>query len=88
MDSSYALLDKYGIVKSKLKLIKYILFGNFWSFLLVLSGIADIIIGFLVLTDIIHVEDSPFPAYIICFIISAIYLVAGIILAIIKMRKK
>jgi len=71
-----------------LKLLKHILFGNFWSFLLILSGIIDSVIGIFVLTDIISVEDSSFPTYVICFIIGFIYLTAGLIIAIVKMRKE
>jgi hypothetical protein len=70
-----------------LKLIKYILFGNFWSFLLILSGIVDTAIGICVLTGIISVRNSPVPILIICFAIGFIYFAAGLAIAVIKRKK-
>jgi len=71
-----------------LKLLKYILFGNFWSFLLTLSGIVDIAIGIFVLTNIISVDSHSFLVSIICFIIGIIYLTGGFIIAMVKMKKQ
>jgi hypothetical protein len=64
-----------------------ILFGNFWSFLLTLSGIIDFVIGVLVITDVIHVTEHSLMAAIICFGVGFAYLMGGITIAIVKMRK-
>ena len=66
----------------------FILFGNFWSFLLVLSGIVDVVIGLLVLFDVIQVVEHSFLAAIFCFVVGAIYFSGGVIIALVKMRKK
>jgi len=71
-----------------LKLIKYILFGNFWSFLLILSAIVDIAIGVIILTDVLPVKGSPLPISLVCFAIGLIYLAAGLGIAITRLRKK
>jgi hypothetical protein len=71
-----------------MKLLKYILFGNFWSFLLVLSSIVDIAIGFMILTGIISVKDHALTAFIICLVIGLIYLAAGLTIAIVKCSKQ
>jgi hypothetical protein len=68
-------------------LLKVILFGSFWSFLLVLSGIIDIILGLLFAIGVFSVRESPLPISIICFIIGFIYLAAGISIGVAKKRK-
>jgi hypothetical protein len=69
-------------------LIKHILLGNFWSFLLVLSGIVDIAIGLSILTGLIAVKNSPFSISIVCFVIGVIYLAAGLAIALFKIKKQ
>jgi hypothetical protein len=71
-----------------LKLLKHILFGNFWSFLLILSGIVDIGIGILILTGVIQAEDSTFTLFLVCLIIGLVYLAAGLLIAILKSSKQ
>jgi hypothetical protein len=71
-----------------LKLIKHILLGNFWSFLLTLSGIVDIAIGIVILTGTLPVKNSPLPIFIICFVTGMVYLGAGLAIAALTMRKK
>jgi hypothetical protein len=71
-----------------LKLLKHILFGNFWSFLLVLSGVVDIAVGIFVLTGAMRVKGSSFPVFIVCFVTGFIYLSAGLAIAVFKMRKE
>ena len=69
-------------------LVKYILFGNFWSFLLVLSGLVDIIIGILVLTGVITTRSSGFPVFIVCLATGLLYFSAGLAIAIFGRRKR
>jgi|GEM_PF-3206000 len=71
-----------------LKLLKHILFGNFWSFLLILSGIVDIVIGLFVLTDLISVRNYSTLLFIICLIIGLVYITAGLVIALVSIRKK
>jgi hypothetical protein len=68
-------------------LLKVILFGSFWSFLLVLSGLIDIALGLLFAIGVFSVRESPAPIFVICFIIGSIYLAAGIAIGIAKKRK-
>jgi hypothetical protein len=69
-------------------LLKHILFGNFWSFLLILSGIVDITIGILVLAGTISVKGSSLPVFLICLFIGLIYLAAGFAIAIVNAKKQ
>lgn len=69
-------------------LIKSILFGSFWSFLLVLSGIADLVLGLFFGIGILSVNDPPVPMFIICLAIGFIYLAAGIFIGALKSRKQ
>lgn len=70
-------------------LIRHILFENFWSFLLILSGFVDIGIGLvLVFTDGKSFSGPPLPVYAICFITGAIYLSLGIVIALVRLRRK
>lgn len=71
-----------------MKMLKYIFFGNFWSFLLILSGIIDLIIGTLVITDIIHVTEHAFLAAVVAFGVGLLYLAGGLVIAWVKMRKE
>lgn len=71
-----------------MKMLKYIFFGNFWSFLLILSGIIDLIIGTLVITDIIHVTEHAFIAAVVAFGVGMLYLTGGIVIAWVKMKKE
>ena len=71
-----------------MKIIKQILIGSFWSFLLTLSGIIDIIIGLLVLTGIIPVDEHSVMVSIICFAVGLLYLSGGIAIAVVKVKKK
>lgn len=71
-----------------MKIFKHILTGNFWSFLLTLSGIIDVMIGFLVMFDVIHVEEHATLAYVICFGVGSLYFVGGILIAVFKMRRE
>lgn len=69
--------------------IKHILFENFWSFLLVLSGVVDIGIGvILVFTDGKSFSGPPLPVFVICFITGAVYLSLGIVIALVRLRRK
>jgi hypothetical protein len=55
----------------------------------VLSGMVDIAFGLVLLfTDALHIENSPFPVYVICLIIGLLYFSLGILIAIMKMRKQ
>jgi uncharacterized membrane protein HdeD (DUF308 family) len=56
--------------------------------LLILSGIVDIAIGILVLTGALPVRNAPLPVFLICFVIGFVYLAAGLIIAIVKMKKQ
>ena len=69
-------------------LIKHILFGNFWSFLLILSGVIDMAIGVLVVTGAIFVRSSTVPVIIVCFGIGLVYLAAGLAIAIVRMKRQ
>ena len=71
-----------------MKILKYILLGNFWSFLLILSGIIDLIIGTLVITDTIHVTEHAFIAAVVAFGVGILYLAGGIVIAVVKTRKE
>lgn len=70
-----------------MEFLKHILFGNFWSFLLILSGIVDIAIGVFVLTGVLPVKNHQFLIFIICLIIGMVYLAGGFTIALVKMRK-
>jgi len=70
-----------------LELLKHILFGNFWSFLLILSGITDIVIGILVLTGTISIKNSSLPVFLICLVTGLVYLAAGFAIAIVDKKK-
>ena len=71
-----------------LKLLKHILFGNFWSFLLVLSGIVDIAIGIFIFTGLFPVRNSSALILIICLIIGLVYIAAGLAIALVSIKKK
>ncbi len=72
-----------------MRLLKYILFRNFLSFLLTLAGIVDIGIGVFIVLDIIPVEASSLIlSYIFCFAIGSIYFAAGIMIAMVKLKKE
>ncbi len=64
------------------------MFGNFWSFLLILSGIIDLVIGTLVITDTIHVTEHAFIAAVVAFGVGTLYLAGGIAIAVVKMRRE
>jgi hypothetical protein len=69
-------------------LIKHILFGNFWSFLFVLSGLVDLGIGGVsYLTGALTAKNSPLPTFVICFIVGGVYLFIGFTIAIVKKRR-
>ena len=69
--------------------IKHILFGNFWSFLLILAGIVDIGIGVLsYFSGILAVRDSPLSTFLICLIVGSIYFAAGLAVAVVKYKKR
>jgi hypothetical protein len=69
-------------------LIKHILFGNFWSFLFVLSGLVDLGIGVVsYLTGALATRNSPLPTFVICFIVGGVYLSVGLTIAIVKIRR-
>ena len=79
---------RLGLKEENTGLIKYILFGNFWSFLLILSGIVDIVLGILFLTGIISVKGgSSFLVFIICLITGLVYFLGGLSIAIIQRKK-
>ncbi len=71
-----------------LKILKLILFGSFWSFLLVVSGIVDIGIGCCILSGIISVEGSALTIFLICLGIGLIYLAGGFAIAMVKNRSQ
>lgn len=71
-----------------MNIIKEILIGSFWSFLLSLSGIIDIIIGILVFLDVIPVTEYSFLVSIICFGVGIIYLSGGLVIAVRRIKKK
>lgn len=71
-----------------MKILKEIFFGSFWSFLLSLSGIIDIIIGILVLVDVIPVTEHSFMVSVICFVVGMIYLSGGLIIAVRRIKKE
>ncbi len=70
------------------ELIKHILLGNFWSFLLVLSGVVDIAIGLVCLSGAIEVKGSPVTICAICFGMGAVYLALGVLIAVLRMRRQ
>ena len=59
-----------------------------WSFLLVLSGIVDIGIGFFVLAGVISIRGSASTVFIVCLTTGLFYFSLGIALALIKMRRQ
>jgi len=68
--------------------IKFLLFGSFWSFLLVLSAIVDIGLGLVFyFSDALTIENSPLPVSAICFIVGAFYLALAVIVALVKKKK-
>ena len=83
---SYHASKKPG--RNKVKLLKSVLFGSFWSFLLIFSGIVDIAIGIIILTGVLSVRHAPFPVFIVCFIVGLIYIAAGLGIAIAKIKKQ
>jgi hypothetical protein len=76
-------------MRNKTNLIKYILLHNFWSFLLVLSGIIDITVGVvLFFGDWLSPEIASWKIFLICFSVGVFYLAAGVLIAVVQRRKK
>lgn len=70
-------------------LIKHILFHSFWSFLLVLSGIVDIIVSIVLYTTRAQsVTEAPFPIYLISFIVGMLYCAIGVTIAFFQIKKR
>ncbi len=69
-------------------LIRHILFENFWSFLLVLSGVVDIAIGLGLAFTGVTFTGPQLPVFAICLITGAVYLSLGIVIAVVGRRKK
>lgn len=70
-------------------LIKHILFHSFWSFLLVLSGIVDIVVSVVLYTiGAPSVINAPFPIYLISFIVGMFYIAIGITIAFFQLKKR
>jgi len=72
-----------------LKILKYVLSGNFWCFLLVLSGVIDMVFGLVMyVTPLQFIEEPPFPIFAVCLGVGFVYFSAGIAIAIAKTRTK
>ena len=70
------------------KLIEIIFLHSFWSFLFILSGIANLILGIVSLfTGWLAVKDFVLPTYAICFIGGIIYFAIGVGIAFMVKRK-
>ncbi len=70
-------------------LVKHILLHNFWSFLLVISGIIDIALGIVsYFIGTPATKTSQFTTLAICSIIGFIYISIGIALAVFKIKKQ
>ena len=65
------------------------LFRSFWGFLLVLSGIVDVVLGIVsYFTGVLSAENSPLPTFAICLIVGSVYIAFGILIALIKERRR
>ena len=71
-----------------MELIKHILFHSFWSFLLVLSGIVDIIVSIVLYFTGTSAENAPFPVFLIAFIVGMLYIGAGITIAFFQLKRR
>lgn len=74
-----------------LKFLARILFANVLVFVLIASSVIDFIIGLLVLTGVIYISneaEAPIPTYAMCFIVGIVYLTIGIIIGVIKRKKR
>lgn len=70
-------------------LIKHILFHSFWAFLLVLSGIVDIIVSIVLYTiGGPSLINAPFPIFLIAFIVGMLYIGAGLTIAFFQLKRR
>jgi hypothetical protein len=76
-------------MRAIIKLVKYILFHNLWSFLFVLSGIVDMIIAvILLLGDWLDPDKPKLTVFIICFAVGVAYFTIGIIIALVFSKRQ
>jgi len=71
------------------RLVRHILFSSFWSFILVLSGVVDAGIGLTVFfTGVSFKGRPPLPVFAICLAVGAFYLVAGVIVGLVTLKRR
>jgi hypothetical protein len=76
-------------MQALIKLIKYILFHNLWSFLFVLSGIVDMLIAVVLLfSDWLDPDEPKITVFIICFAVGIVYFAIGVIIALVYSRRQ